>query len=52
MRSPLVIGVAVAGGIIVGSVLFALTEYPAWIAFGLMVGAAMGAAAQRLVRPE
>ncbi len=48
MRNLRLIGFGAAIGIIVGTVIFAVTEQPAWLAVGLVFGAAIGAAAQRL----
>jgi hypothetical protein len=49
MQNPFVFSLAVGIGIILGTVMFAVTDYPAWIAFGIIFGAAIGGAAQRLV---
>lgn len=42
------IGVAVALGIIIGTVLFAVTQQPIWIVAGLIIGAAVGTNIKRL----
>ena len=48
MENSRTIGIGTALGIIIGTVLFAVFDYPAWIAFGLIIGAALGSAAPRL----
>jgi hypothetical protein len=39
-------GVWVAMGIVAGTVVFAVTQHPAWIGIGVVIGAAIGAAVQ------
>ncbi len=39
-------GVWVAMGIIVGTVVFAVTQQPAWIGIGMVIGAAIGTRVQ------
>ncbi len=48
MYDPKVMGPAVGLGIIIGTVIFALTGAPIWIVIGMIIGAALGMSAVRM----
>ena len=48
MQDPKVMGPAVAFGIIIGTVVFALTGEAIWIVIGMIIGAGLGAGAQKI----
>ncbi len=47
MKDSKTMGQAVAFGVIIGSVIFALTGEAFWLAIGIGIGAALGAGAQK-----
>ncbi len=48
MKDSKTMGLAVGFGIIIGTVIFALTGEAFWIAIGIIIGASLGAAAQKM----
>jgi F0F1-type ATP synthase assembly protein I len=48
MNKSTLVGPGAASGLVIGVVIFGFTDYPAWIPMGLIIGTALGAAAQRL----
>ncbi len=46
MNNPRLTGIWVAMGIVIGTVVFAVTQEPIWIAIGIVIGAAIGAGVQ------
>jgi len=50
MQDEKTVGVGVAMGIVVGSVLFVLTDSAVWLGVGIAVGAAIGANWGRIKR--
>lgn len=47
--NPLPIALGVVGGIVVGSMLFAITGSPIWVAMGIVVGVVVGVVINTLV---